>query len=117
MESKGEQGPPLHSHAHEDESFYVLSGQLEVTCDGSTRTAARGDFVHIPRGTFHTFRNTVTEGSRLLVILTPGNFAHLFREIGTSDVHDARDPLFLQQAQEKLLALSGAYGLTIAPPH
>lgn len=62
---------PLHLHPSEDESFYVLEGQLLVHDDGRELTARAGDFVSIPRGTPHAFMVT-SEEARYLVMLTPG---------------------------------------------
>lgn len=114
--AKAEQGPPLHSHITEDESFYVLEGELEVIHGSDMRTATAGDFIHFAKGTLHTFRNTAESGSRLLVILRPGSLADLFRMIGITNEHEAKNPALLRRSQEKLLALSGAYGLHIALP-
>src|SRR5437867_2831549 len=50
-------GPPPHIHSREDESFYVVSGSLEMVLGASTYQAKAGDFVFIPRGTVHRFRN------------------------------------------------------------
>ena len=69
------QGVPPHRHAHEDESFYVLSGQVEVEGDdcGNTPIPLKaGSFFHGPRHRTHGFRNDTTEPAKLLVFITPG---------------------------------------------
>jgi quercetin dioxygenase-like cupin family protein len=48
-------GPPPHLHHHDDEAFYVLEGQMTVTCGEQTWTAAPGSFVLLPRGIPHAF--------------------------------------------------------------
>ena len=51
---------PLHSHG-DPESFYVLSGEAQVLAQTEVRlewkTVRRGDFLHIPPGTKHAWRN------------------------------------------------------------
>ncbi len=116
VESNGQQGPPLHVHTAEEESFYVLEGELEITRDGATTTATKGDLIHFPRGTPHSFRNIAAGGSRILVVLTPGHFAQLFHQIGIADATEAQDPLQLQQTQQKLMSLAGDFGLQIVGP-
>ncbi len=116
VETRAHLGPPLHSHANEDESFYVLEGELEVVHNGETRKVVPGDFIHLPKGTFHTFRNTAENGSRLLVLLRPGTFANLFRTIGITDAQQAQNPETLRQSQEKLLSVAPEYGLQIEVP-
>jgi len=49
-------GPPPHIHHREEESFYLLQGTLTIQVAGETIQASPGDFVHIPRGTVHSFK-------------------------------------------------------------
>ncbi len=51
-------GPPPHIHSREDESFQILEGTLTVQVGGDTITASAGDFVYLPRGIAHSFKNT-----------------------------------------------------------
>ena len=53
-------GPPPHIHHLEDESFYVLEGSATFQAGGQTIHAKTGDFIHIPRGTVHSFKNEGT---------------------------------------------------------
>ena len=48
-------GPPPHSHEW-DESFYVVAGEVEFTCAGTTTVCRPGTLVHVPAGTVHSFR-------------------------------------------------------------
>src|SRR6516162_10039682 len=50
-------GPPPHLHRNEEESFYLLAGTLTIHAAARTYQAAPGDFIHLPRGTTHSFRN------------------------------------------------------------
>jgi quercetin dioxygenase-like cupin family protein len=45
---------PMHIHDDEEEAFYILEGQLRVSCGEQTWTVGRGDFVMLPRGIPHT---------------------------------------------------------------
>src|SRR3712207_2731996 len=51
-------GPPPHVHNREDEAFWVLEGELEVSVGESGFRAGAGSFVHLPRGVPHSFRNS-----------------------------------------------------------
>lgn len=72
------EGPPRHVHAAEDEIFVVLTGEIEVWIEGSTRRLGPGESGYIPRGKEHTFRVSSDTPSRHLVILTPGGFEGFF---------------------------------------
>jgi len=70
-------GPPRHTHTREDESIYLLSGRLEVECDGQEFAATPGSFVFLPLGRPHTFRS-VGGTARGLLIATPGGLENYF---------------------------------------
>lgn len=53
-------GPPPHVHRQEDETFYVLDGELEFLLGEELVTGRTGDVVFVPRGTVHRFRNADT---------------------------------------------------------
>ena len=64
-------GPPPHIHHSEDESFYLLEGSATFQAGGQTIHAKPGDFVHIPRGVVHSFKNEGTTPARAIVVISP----------------------------------------------
>jgi quercetin dioxygenase-like cupin family protein len=48
-------GPPPHIHRNEDETFYVLEGEVEFLLGDRPVKGTAGDFVNVPRGTVHRF--------------------------------------------------------------
>ena len=83
MLSRRGKATPLHLHPSEDETFYVLEGELLVHDDGNELSAGPGAFVSIPRGTPHAF-TVSSETARFLTLLTPGPAAaeQFFRDGG-----------------------------------
>jgi quercetin dioxygenase-like cupin family protein len=75
---------PLHLHPDEDETFYVLEGELLLHIDGEEHTAGVGAVAFIPRGTPHAFIVT-SEQARWLGFVTPGPSIEAF-------MRDAGDP-------------------------
>jgi quercetin dioxygenase-like cupin family protein len=73
-------GPPPHIHAREDESFYVLQGTLAAQVGEKALKVSSGDFVHMPRGVMHTFKNVGQETAKLLFVATPGGLENYFAE-------------------------------------
>lgn len=73
-------GPPPHIHRREDETFYVIDGSCTFRLGNETVTAGPGDFVNIPRGTVHCFRNDGTGTARLILTFTPAGIEHFFEE-------------------------------------
>ena len=74
-------GSPLHVHRNEDESFYVLEGELTLWVDGQTIVAEAGSFVYGPRGVPHTFIVS-SEEARFLLIAEPAGFDDFVRAVG-----------------------------------
>ncbi len=73
-------GPPPHSHAW-DESFFVTSGSVEISCDGQTEFCTPGTFVFVPGGTVHSFKYGPDGGEMLEITSAGGNAAQMFKEI------------------------------------
>lgn len=70
----GPEAPGAHPHFHRtfSESFFVLSGTVELF-DGNTWLQGRpGDFVHVPEGGVHGFRNASNASASLLILFAPG---------------------------------------------
>jgi quercetin dioxygenase-like cupin family protein len=72
------EGPPLHTHADEDEIWYALEGTFRVRLEDDVRDAPAGTFVFIPRRAVHTWQNVGETPGRVLVIFTPGGFERFF---------------------------------------
>ncbi len=65
-------GPGPHFHKTISESFFVLSGTVRLY-DGATWIDAReGDFLFVPEGGIHAFRNESGEPASMLLMFAPG---------------------------------------------
>jgi quercetin dioxygenase-like cupin family protein len=73
-------GPPPHIHRNEDETFYIVEGQVDFLLGDEIVTGGTGDFVNIPRGMVHRFQNTGDEPMRMILTFTPGDIEHFFRD-------------------------------------
>ncbi|TVQ07282.1 MAG: cupin domain-containing protein [Leptolyngbya sp. DLM2.Bin27] len=76
-------GAPLHTHPWE-ETFYLLSGELEVTIGRREVVAAAGTSIYFPADVAHSFRVSSPE-AKLLIIL-PSFSNAFYREVGSSGV-------------------------------
>lgn len=71
-------GPPLHTHANEDEYFLVLEGEITFYIDGRVIVGRPGEAAFVPRGAAHCFKNRSTRQARVLVLFTPGDIEGFF---------------------------------------
>jgi quercetin dioxygenase-like cupin family protein len=69
---------PLHAHANEDETLYLLEGQALVHVDGEEHELGAGGMAFVPRGVPHAFLVTSATG-RLLTLLVPGSAEAFYR--------------------------------------
>jgi quercetin dioxygenase-like cupin family protein len=107
--------PPTHIHHREDESFYVLEGELTIRCGDETHSAPAGSFAFLPRDVPHSF---VVEGDtpvRMLGLITPGGGEGFFIDLGRTPTHDGiPDPAPLDVAE--LRRVGDDYGDEVVGP-
>jgi mannose-6-phosphate isomerase-like protein (cupin superfamily) len=65
-------GPDPHFHRTISESFYVLSGTIRLFDGERWRDATPGDFLLVPPGGIHAFRNESGEPASMLLLFAPG---------------------------------------------
>lgn len=75
-------GPVAHTHANEEETFYLLSGELEFLHGNETFIAGPGDLVFVPRRIRHRFKNIGLHPAKMLFLYTPGGPEGMFVEGG-----------------------------------
>ena len=102
-------GPPRHIHKCEDETFYVISGEVEFWLDRETVRHGPGDVVFVERGKEHTFRVTGETPARMLTIMTPGGFEGFFPEM-------AKGRYRIPQDMEKIAEIGTRYNLEFTGP-
>ena len=109
-------GPTPHIHLREEESFYIQQGTLALNVGGKELMASVGDFIHIPRGTVHSFKNVSDETVKLLCLVTPAGLEGFFAEA----FYPAADVADIPQVNEDLIrrAMIAApkYNLQLLPP-
>ena len=71
-----------HVHDEEDDSFYILDGEMTFLFGDEQSVAPPGTFVLVPPGVRHGFRNDGSVPVRMLNVHAPGGFD---RRIGLRD--------------------------------
>ncbi|GLY71511.1 quercetin 2,3-dioxygenase [Amycolatopsis taiwanensis] len=105
---------PLHIHPHDDETFYVLEGDLTFFLDGqSPISATTGSFVHISGTTKHALQ-VDSEIARVIDITTPRHESFL-RAAGVAAEGRALPPR-VPPDMERLTAAAREYGVEILGP-
>lgn len=107
--------PPLHVHSREDETFWVLEGELTVVCGEETYVAGPGTMAFLPRGVPHTFRVDGDVPARLTTLITPGGMEEFFAKVGRP-AEDFGLPPAGPVDVEAMARWSGEYGMKIVGP-
>lgn len=105
-------GAPPHTHTHEDEAFYVLSGELLIEFDGEPvpHRVASGGFFFGTRGRQHAFRNVGDKPARVLILSAPScGLDQMFAELEAATTNGMPE-------LGTLAAIAAKYGVTIEPP-
>ena len=108
---------PAHLHTNQDETFYVIEGELIFRLDGKTRTARPGDVVFIPRGTPHQFSTSSATPARYLFLHSPGGLDEFVRVSSEPAPSATLPPPPAPQTPEQiksLVALMARYGMQAA---
>ena len=107
---------PVHSHRNEEESFYVLEGDVAVFVDGEWIELSAGDFALIPRDTPHAYV-VRSELARMLVTFSPSGFEQAFSELGVAVSRSPEPPIdTVLPSPEEMVAAFAAYGCEILGP-
>lgn len=70
--SEAVSGPGAHFHRTVSESFYILTGEVKIYDGRGWVTARPGDFLHVPPGGLHGFRNESGAPASMLLHFAPG---------------------------------------------
>ena len=65
-------GPSTHFHRTISESFFILSGSVQLFNGQRSIRATEGDYLYVPAGGLHAFRNESDDPASMLLLFAPG---------------------------------------------
>ena len=109
-------GAPPDVHSREDESLYLQGGTLTFQIDDKELRASAGDFIYIPRGTAHAFKNAGVETATLVMVCTPAGIEEFFAEafILAADIADI--PQIAETVIGRAMRAAPKYGVELLLP-
>jgi quercetin dioxygenase-like cupin family protein len=109
---------PIHRHQG-IESFYVLSGNVEVLSEKEGKShwiaAGPGDFIEVPSGAKHGFRNR-SQHPVVQLITTTSKLGRFFQEIGRPIPQGPNGNPSAPDRLQHLVGTSERYGYWLASP-
>jgi len=106
---------PTHIHHNEDESFYVLEGDVSLFVGGERIELSTGDFAFAPRGIPHAYIVT-SERARILTTLCPGGLEEVFVASGLPVVGNARPDREVMPSIDEMARRMSGYGCEVVGP-
>ena len=103
--------PPMHVHAHEDECFYLLEGEMTSFRGEEQIRVVPGQSVFLPRGVPHTFR-IESPSTRGLILISPAGFDEFFWELGVPAPTSELPADYQLPSIESFLSVSAKFGIT-----
>lgn len=109
--------PPPHIHHREDESFYILEGEITASIGGQTIKGTPGTLIFGPRNVAHSFE-ILSEEVRMLILLTPAGLEGYFKECSVpAPTMTLPPPAEVPYGDiQKLIAVAQKYGIESASP-
>ena len=110
-------GPPPHIHHGQDETLYVVEGQLEIMLGDEVFEATAGDFVHISKGTPHAFVNRTQSSAKMILTFVPaGDIEQYFRSaFAQATYRDAPPPPVTDEFIQNLFETAQGYDVEFLP--
>ena len=117
LEHQGHRGysAPVHTHDADEETFFVIDGELRVEVDSEAFTAGSGAAAFLPRRRPHSFVVTSAR-ARFLTLHTPAGFDRFTLAAGTPATDFATPPTAAPPDPAALAALAAGYGIEIIGP-
>jgi quercetin dioxygenase-like cupin family protein len=69
--------PPAHTHSREDESYFILNGNIRYTVGEDLITVNSGEYVYLPKGIPHKFE-LISEQAEVLMLINPAGLDQWF---------------------------------------
>ena len=105
-------GVPRHTHTREDEVYFVLAGELEVTVGEETFVLRAGDTLLAPREIPHKLRNSGSVENRYFLLFSPSGFEEFVMATAVPAPDNAPAPTEpLAIAVENVHKLAASYGI------
>jgi len=105
-------GVPRHTHTREDETYYVLSGELKVEVGDQSFLLRPGDTLFAPRNIPHQLKNTGETENRYLLVFSPAGFENFIDATAVTAPEGASAPTEPPRvAIQNVMDLAASYGI------
>jgi quercetin dioxygenase-like cupin family protein len=101
-------GPPLHTHANEDELIVVTEGEFRFQIGDDSRAGGVGAVAYIPRGLPHTWQVIGEATGKMFVVFSPAGMERFFEQMSEHAGNPAMLEAFRRIGSETGMEVVGA---------
>ena len=80
--SDGASRTPIHVHDRDDETLYMLEGELQAATASETKNLGPGETIFLKRGIAHQLANVSGKPNRYILLCTPSGFEDFLAQAG-----------------------------------
>jgi mannose-6-phosphate isomerase-like protein (cupin superfamily) len=113
--SGGNTQTPIHVHARDDETLFIIEGELTAVIDGRPRPLTAGESIFLPRGIPHQLVSMSGNPCRYILIGTPALFDRFVEQAGRELQPDEVAGPPTAEEIERLREASLKFGITLLP--
>jgi quercetin dioxygenase-like cupin family protein len=108
---------PWHVHHREDESFFILEGELSLYVGDKVHKCKPGDFILAPKGIPHMYTVDTPGHARILMIFSPSGFEDFVRATSTPALSMIPPPPEEMDIDyDKVISIAGQFGAEFVEP-
>jgi mannose-6-phosphate isomerase-like protein (cupin superfamily) len=113
--SGGASRTPIHVHADDDETIYMMEGEMQAIIGGETKIISAGETLFLKRGVPHQLMNVSGSPMRYILLCTPSGFDGFLaaggreRDEGTEIVPPTADDI------ARMKSAAPRFGITLMP--
>lgn len=104
---------PIHVHADDDETIYMIEGELTAIIDRKEHTLTAGDSMFMPRGVPHQLMNKTDKMARYVLVGTPSLFDTFVEHAGYEVGADERNEAPTEADVARLKAVAPQFGISL----
>ena len=113
--SGGQSKTPIHIHANDDETLFIIEGEMKALVAGKEQTIQAGESIFLPRGIPHQLMNTSGFPAHYMLLCTPSGFEGFLAEGGHVKTPNEIVGQPTPEDIERLKAAAPKFGITLLP--
>jgi mannose-6-phosphate isomerase-like protein (cupin superfamily) len=115
--SDGASRTPIHVHADDDETIYMMEGEMQAIIGGETKIIRAGETLFLKRGVPHQLMNVSGARMRYILLCTPSGFDNFVAEGGRERERDEGTQIVPPTTNDiaRMKSAAPRFGITLMP--